>query len=86
MSTSLARTVGIVGLMAMLAFVAIALVPLTAQAQTVPTLTASDTDDIISPAWTAFKTYFKWFLIFAIPVLILIHFVRKAIGTMLGRG
>jgi len=72
-----------------IAFVAGGLSGLTAiqsaMAQTVPTWNASDTDDVVSPGFSAFKTYIKWFLIAGIPILIALYFLGRLLGIFQGR-
>jgi len=61
------------------------LMPLVAGAQTVVTWDASDTDAVVSPAFTGWKTYIKWFLILAIPILIALYFLGRVLGIFQGR-
>lgn len=61
------------------------LLPLAAGAQTVVTWSASDTDDVVTPSYTSWKTYIKWFLILAIPILIALYFLGRVLGIFQGR-
>lgn len=62
-----------------------ALVPMIAGAQTVVTWSTTDTDDVVSPSFTAWKSYIKWFLILAIPILIALYFLGRTLGIFQGR-
>lgn len=72
-----AASVGILGAMG-------ALLPMVAGAQTVVTWSASDTDDVVDPSFTAWKAYIKWFLILAIPILIALYFLGRVLGIFQG--
>lgn len=62
-----------------------ALLPFAANAQTVVTWSASDTDDVVSPNFVQWKAYIKWFLILAIPILIALYFLGRVLGIFQGR-
>lgn len=59
--------------------------PSLAGAQTVVTWSTSDTDDVVAPGYTAWKTYLKWFLIVGIPILIALYFLGRVLGIFQGR-
>lgn len=59
--------------------------PVSAFAQTNLTWSGSDTDDVASPSYTAWKSYIKWFLILAIPILIALYFLGRVLGIFQGR-
>jgi len=91
----LSKVLGVLGLVAVFSFMSFALVGhgglagvagvQIGHAQTVPTWSASDTDDVISPSFDSWKTTFKWYLIFIIPILIILYFVGKALGVFQGK-
>lgn len=56
-----------------------------AGAQTTVVWSGTDTDEVVSPSFTAWKTYIKWFLILAIPILIALYFLGRVLGIFQGR-
>lgn len=93
----LTKLVGILGLVAVFSFMSFSVVNHNdnsgiaslvgvheASAQTVLTWDTTDTDDVTEPAFTSWKTTFKWYLIFIVPILIVLYFVGRALGIFQG--